>query len=190
MKSTAKQNWFDDLINDFVPNVPECSQFQKQDWEQNKNAETLMNKGYCDSVPNVPNIPKQKGKAEKIIPITRNQETIIRNWLTEIGEPEADHFLVLSKCKHDPEALIYYLGLAAEHARAKRREKVLRMLSENPDTKRAIITDLDSDSDNVILTIAIRDVATSEMLIPKYKYDGLVLLELIHNLDHATESNH
>ena len=114
MKSTAKQNWFDDLINDFVPNVPKCSQFPKQDWEQNKDAETRMNKGHDDSVPNVPTVPKQKGKTEKIIPITHNQETIIRNWLTEIGEPEGDHYLVLSKCKRDPEALIYYLGLAAE----------------------------------------------------------------------------
>ena len=30
---------------------------------------------------------------------------LIRSWLYKIGEPEQDHFLVLDKCKIDPEAL-------------------------------------------------------------------------------------
>lgn len=61
-----------------------------------------------------------------------------------------------------------------------RRQKVLSMLADNPDTKRAIITDLDSDPDNVILTIAICDLATFEMLVPKGKYDPFLLLDFIH----------
>lgn len=60
-----------------------------------------------------------------------------------------------------------------------RRAKVLKMLEDNPDTQRAIITNLSSDPDNVILTMAIRNQYSFEMLIPKYKYDGLMLLELI-----------
>ncbi|MBS0498171.1 MAG: hypothetical protein JSR51_11060 [Proteobacteria bacterium] len=140
----------------------------------------------------IPKVPKAPSDTFDTSVFARNQKnfSLIRSWLTEIGEPEADYFLVLSKCKRDPEALAYYLGLAAEHARAKRREKVLQILSVNPRTKRAIITDLDSDPYSVILTIAIRGVAISEMFIPKCKYDGLALLELIHDLDHATESNH
>ena len=60
-----------------------------------------------------------------------------------------------------------------------RRHKVLAMLEENPGTQRAIYTDTNSDSHNVILTIAVRHVATYEMLIPKTKYDPFRLLALI-----------
>lgn len=67
----------------------------------------------------------------------------------------------------------------SELKRESRRLKVLAMLAEKPDSQRAIITNLDSDPDNVILTIAIRNVATFEMQIPKQKYDGFMLLELI-----------
>lgn len=73
----------------------------------------------------------------------------------------------------------YKPAIIAELKREERRLKVLAILVEKPDSQRAIITDLDSDSDNVILTIAIRDQYTFEMQIPKYKYDGFVLLELI-----------
>jgi len=60
-----------------------------------------------------------------------------------------------------------------------RRQKVLNILTEKPDTQRAIITDLDSDPDNVILTIAIRDQYCFEMLISKDRYDAFSLLELM-----------
>ncbi len=109
--------------------------------------------------------------------MTAMQQKIVRNWLTEIGEPEADHFLVLSKCKRDPEALIYYLGLTVEHARIKRREKVLKMLADNPEIMRAFITDAESDQDHVIIALAIRGVGTCELLIPRHKYDPFLLLE-------------
>ena len=33
---------------------------------------------------------------------------LIRAWLFQIGEPEEDHFLVLDKCKADPEAMQYF----------------------------------------------------------------------------------
>lgn len=41
------------------------------------------------------------------------QIELIRAWLHTIGEPEEDHFLVLDKCKTDPDALQYFL----RHAR-------------------------------------------------------------------------
>jgi len=34
---------------------------------------------------------------------------LIRGWLTRIGEPEVDRFLVLDKCKADPEGMEYFL---------------------------------------------------------------------------------
>ena len=104
----------------------------------------------------------------------------IRSWLYRIGEPEEDHYLVLNKCRNDPEALAYYLERVAESKREERRKKVLAMLAEKPETQRAFATDMDSDTDNVILTMAIRDQYTFEMEIPKDKYDPFTLLELIN----------
>ena len=69
--------------------------------------------------------------------------------------------------------------LASNTQQKTRRQKVLAMLDENPDTQRAIYTDTDSDPSNVILTIAVRHLATYEMLIPKAKYDPFRLLALI-----------
>lgn len=45
--------------------------------------------------------------------ITQVEIELIRAWLHKIGEPEEDHFIVLDKCKADPEALQYFL----RHAR-------------------------------------------------------------------------
>lgn len=102
----------------------------------------------------------------------------IKSWLIHIGEPE-DHYLVIDKCKSDSEALAYYLACATECKREERRAKVLTMLAENPKTLRAFITDMDSKPDSVILTIAIRDVATFEMQISKDRYDPFVFLEVL-----------
>jgi len=75
--------------------------------------------------------------------------------------------------KHKPEIL---KELKAES----RRQKVLNMLIEKPESKRAYVTDATTDPDNVIITIAIRDLATFEMLIPKDRYDPFMLMELIN----------
>lgn len=93
-------------------------------------------------------------------------------------------FLELSPSEKITEELIQRLrkhkpAIIAELKREERRLKVLAMLAENPDSQRAIITDLDSDPNDVVLAIAIRNVATFEMQIPKHKYDGFMLLELI-----------
>lgn len=45
--------------------------------------------------------------------IQQLQAQMIRAWLHKIGEPEEDHYLVIDKCKHDHEALIYFLKLLA-----------------------------------------------------------------------------
>jgi hypothetical protein len=74
--------------------------------------------------------------------------------------------------KHKP-------AIIAELKREERCKKVLAMLEERPEIQRAFVTDMSADPDNVILTIAIRDQFTFEMLVPKHKYDPFVLLELI-----------
>lgn len=70
-------------------------------------------------------------------------------------------------------------AIIAELKREQRRQKVIQILADNPDKQRSYITDDTTDSENVILVIAIRNVASFEMLIPKAKYDPFQLLELI-----------
>ncbi|MBI2778375.1 MAG: hypothetical protein HYX62_01095 [Gammaproteobacteria bacterium] len=70
--------------------------------------------------------------------------------------------------------------ILAELQRETRRQKVITLLEETPDIQRAFYADTDSDPHNVILAIAIRHVATLEMLIDKAKYDPWRLLALIH----------
>jgi len=69
--------------------------------------------------------------------------------------------------------------LASDIQQKTRRQKVLAMLAENPNKQRAVYADTESEQDNIILTIAVRHLATYEMLIPKAKYDPFRLLELI-----------
>jgi hypothetical protein len=56
-----------------------------------------------------------------------------------------------------------------------RRAKVLALLEE----KRFALIVEDDKTDPVIVAVGIRDVATFELEIPLYSYDGLVLLDLI-----------
>ena len=69
--------------------------------------------------------------------------------------------------------------LIHELKREKRFDRVWEMLKEQPESKRAVLTDLSTNRDNAILTIAIRDQYILEMLIPKVKYDGFTVLEII-----------
>lgn len=76
--------------------------------------------------------------------------------------------------------------ILTELQRETRRQQVISMLEAAPGTQRAVYTDTDSDPQNVILAIAVRNVATCEMLIPKAKYDQWRLLELIEQHGQAT----
>lgn len=70
-------------------------------------------------------------------------------------------------------------AIIAELGREERRLKVLALLEGNSTIQRAFLTDTESDPDSVILTMVIRDQYSFEMLIPKGKYDGFMMLELI-----------
>lgn len=93
----------------------------------------------------------------------------------EISPPEKITDELINRLRKHKSAII------AELKREERRTKVLAILAKNQDSQRAIISDLNSDPDNVILTIAIRDQYTFEMLISREKYDAFLLLELIEN---------
>jgi len=114
-------------------------------------------------------------EAIEIIEYLREQNFTVKadGDFLELSPPEKiTEELIKRLRKHKPEIL-------AELKREERSAKVLSMLAANPDSQRAIITDLDSDLGNVILTIAIWDQYTFEMQIPKHRYDPFMLLELI-----------
>ena len=60
-----------------------------------------------------------------------------------------------------------------------RRQRVLEMLAERPEIRYAAVTDYQADRDAVILALAIRGLGTCELRIPREKYDGVLLLDLI-----------
>ncbi len=72
--------------------------------------------------------------------------------------------------------------------REARRQKVIAMLDAAPDLPRAIHADDSSDPYNIILCVAVRHptAATSEMHIPKARYDPWALLELLMRHGQAT----
>lgn len=56
--------------------------------------------------------PKTNATTAQQQAVIQLQIEAIRAWLFRIGEPETDHFLVIDKCKSDPEALEYFLNHA------------------------------------------------------------------------------
>ena len=64
----------------------------------------------------------------------------------------------------------------------KRRDKVIAMLNANPLIERALIDDHDNDPLNVILTLAVRDIGTIELMLAKTSYDGLAIITCLESL--------
>lgn len=69
--------------------------------------------------------------------------------------------------------------LLHEQQQEARRQKALAMLDADPQLKRVVHVDVDSDRDNAILTIAIRHIATCEMLVKKSDFDAWQLIALV-----------
>ena len=74
-------------------------------------------------------------------------------------------------------------GILCELQREARRAKVLALL----EGKRFALFVEDDKTDPVIAAVAIRDLATFELAIPRHSYDGMLLLELIEK---HFEENH
>ena len=68
---------------------------------------------------------------------------------------------------------------ASDPAAEARRSRVLAMLAERPGIRYAVLTDVESDPEAVLLTLAIRGRATCEFRIPRDRYDPFLLLDLI-----------
>ena len=56
-----------------------------------------------------PHIAQKAGNLQHLI------IELIRAWLFRIGEPEEDHYIVLDKCRRDPEALTYFVKHASQN---------------------------------------------------------------------------
>jgi hypothetical protein len=67
-----------------------------------------------------------------------------------------------------------------------RRQRVLDMLHRRPGIRYAVVV-ADPDADPVIVSVAIRSVASFELEIPQAYYDAFALLELIEK--HTTEQS-
>ena len=96
-------------------------------------------------------------------------------------QEDADEALKVALA-HPQNALTYYRGEVASLENPEvyaRRTRVLEMLQSNPTARYAVLTDLQSDPEAVVLTLAIRGKAICELPIPRKKYDGLLLLDLI-----------
>jgi hypothetical protein len=101
-----------------------------------------------------------------------NREAVSR-WLPIIREHKDG---LLNELRAATDGAYDALPDAAAEAR---RQKVLAMLRERPTVRYVVVTDTESDPDAVIVALAIRERATCELLIPRDRYDGVLLLELI-----------
>ncbi len=69
-------------------------------------------------------------------------------------------------------------------ARARRRNALRAMMAEASETQTHFcLTDDKAHSDYVVVALAIRDVGTCELSIPRERYDGFKLLEILEGLD-------
>ena len=63
--------------------------------------------------------------------------------------------------------------------REMRRQRALAKLDESLDKNRAAIFDIDADPANGICTVAVRDVGTCELRIPRGRYDPWAILDAL-----------
>lgn len=64
-------------------------------------------------------------------------------------------------------------------ATERRRERVLAMLADNPMLRLAVVADPDSNPAAVLVAVAIRDVGSCEVSIPRANWEPLAFLELV-----------
>jgi hypothetical protein len=77
--------------------------------------------------------------------------------------------------QHKPELLAALEPV--DRGRELRRQRVLAKMKSEPDREQVAIFDTDFDDDYVLCTIAIRDVGTCELRIPRDRYDPWLILE-------------
>lgn len=81
--------------------------------------------------------------------------------------------------EHKAELLAVLVNPLPDPGTEARRQRVHELLAANPSARYALVTDLESDPEAVILTLAIRGRATCELRIPREKWDGVLFLDLL-----------
>lgn len=97
----------------------------------------------------------------------------VNRWLPVIRQHKAELLDELRAANDGAYAALHHPAAEA------RRQRMLTMLRERPTVRYAVATDTESDPDAVIVALAIRGRATCELLIPRDRYDGTLLLDLI-----------
>ena len=97
----------------------------------------------------------------------------VNRWLPVIREHKAE---LLAELRAANDTAYEPLTDPAVEAR---RQRVLAMLAERPGVRYAVVTDSEAEPDAVLLALAIRGRATCELRIPRDRYDGTLLLDLI-----------
>ncbi len=97
------------------------------------------------------------------------EHVAVNRWLPVIRAHKPSIVVALQDAANDSMP-----DLASEY----RRQRVLAMLAENPNIRRAVVVD-NADTDPVLLTLAIRGQATCELAIPAEKFDPFKLLAML-----------
>ena len=107
---------------------------------------------------------------------------LVRLFSSSLGfsQQDADEALQVALA-HPESALDYYrreVARLGDPQVCARRTRVLQRLAENPEVRRAVLA-YDPGEGAVLLTMAIRGLASFELRIPKDRYDPFLLLDLI-----------
>ena len=95
--------------------------------------------------------------------------TAVNRWLPVIREHKPGILAALQNAANDT---------LPDRAAEARRQRVLAMLDDHPNTRYAVVVD-NADTDPVLLTLAIRGQATRELAIPAAKFDSFKLLAML-----------
>ena len=99
------------------------------------------------------------------------EQAAVTRWLPVLRENKPGILAVLEGAERDPPQ--------RDPAIEARRQRVLAMLEARPGTRYAVLTDLNAAPGVVVVALAIRGRASCELHIPRDKYDGVLLLDLI-----------
>ena len=101
------------------------------------------------------------------------QEAVVEKWTPELKVHKKAIIAELMPLPAKHEQL--------EHARSRRRQEVLAMLSEKPASTYAFLVETPLDAD-VVVAVGIRHLATFEMHIPKDRYNPTVFLRFLEGI--------
>ncbi len=101
----------------------------------------------------------------------KGEPAAVEQWLPTIRENKSGILAALEEAADQPPLL--------DRAIEARLKRAIAMLQAQPGICYAVLTDTDADTAAVVITLAIRGKAACELHIPRAKYDGMLLLELI-----------